>query len=49
MCVYNSIPLLAPEASRNDEEVRRYAYERDLALLEDQLNSRRPPSESCKR
>ncbi|MGH3148621.1 MAG: hypothetical protein ACRDTR_22815, partial [Rubrobacter sp.] len=39
MCTENAIPLLAPEALREDEEVRRYAHERDLALLEDQLNA----------
>ncbi|MGH3145127.1 MAG: hypothetical protein ACRDTR_04925 [Rubrobacter sp.] len=39
MCAENDIPLLAPDALREDEEVRRYAYERDLALLEDQLSA----------
>ena len=37
LCSCSAIPLLAPEALGDDEEVRRYAYERDLALLEDQL------------
>jgi len=44
MCADNAIPLLPPDALKDDEEVRRYAYERDLALLEDQLDSRRSPS-----
>jgi len=43
MCAENAIPVLAPNVLRRDEEVRRYAYERDLALLEDQLNSRSSP------
>jgi hypothetical protein len=37
MCTDAAIPLLPPDALRQDEEVRRYAYERDLVLLEDQL------------
>lgn len=38
MCAENAIPLLPPDALREDDEVRRYADERDLVLLEDQLN-----------
>ncbi|MGH3089897.1 MAG: hypothetical protein ACRDSJ_21665 [Rubrobacteraceae bacterium] len=38
MCADNDIPLLQPDALRDDDEVRRYAREWDLALLEDQLN-----------
>jgi hypothetical protein len=37
MCAGAAVPLLAPDALWQDEEVRRYAYERDLVLLEDQL------------
>lgn len=37
MCAENGIPLLALDALRGDEEVRRYARERSLALLEDQI------------
>ena len=37
MCADAAVPLLPPEALWRDEEVRRYAYERDLVLLEDQL------------
>jgi hypothetical protein len=37
MCAGAAVPLLPPDALRQDEEVRRYAYERDLMLLEDQL------------
>ncbi|MGI8538395.1 MAG: hypothetical protein ACR2N0_01255 [Rubrobacteraceae bacterium] len=37
MCADNDIPLLEPDALRDDDEVRRYARERDLVLLEDQL------------
>lgn len=37
VCAENDIPLLEPDALRDDDEVRRYARERDLALLEDQL------------
>lgn len=37
LCVENSIPLLAPDALIDEQELRRYAAERDLALLEDQL------------
>ena len=36
MCADAAVPLLPPDALRQDEEVRRYAYERDLVLLEDQ-------------
>lgn len=38
MCAENAIPLLPPDALKDDGEVRRYAFERDLALLEDQLS-----------
>lgn len=44
MCAENAVPLLPPDALREDAEVRRYARERDLVLLEDQLNIRRSPS-----
>ncbi len=37
LCSRNAVPLLVPDALGDREEVRRYAYERDLALLEDQL------------
>lgn len=37
LCADSSIPLLPPDALRDDEELRHYASERDLALLEDQL------------
>ena len=37
MCADAAVPLLPPEALYQDDEVRRYAYERDLVLLEDQL------------
>jgi hypothetical protein len=40
MCARSAIPLLPPEALRTDEEVRRYAGERELVLLEDQLSFR---------
>jgi hypothetical protein len=40
MCADAAVPLLPPEALWRDEEVRRYAYERDLVLLEDQLANR---------
>jgi hypothetical protein len=40
MCADAAVPLLPPDALRQDEEVRRYAYERDLVLLEDQLVER---------
>ena len=40
MCADAAVPLLAPDALRQDGEVRRYAHERDLALLEDQLVDR---------
>jgi hypothetical protein len=35
-----ALPLLPPDALRQDEEVCRYACERDLMLLEDQLVDR---------
>ncbi len=38
LCADNGIPLLEPDTLRDDDEVRRYARERDLALLEDQLS-----------
>ncbi len=44
MCAENAVPLLPPDALRDDEEVRRYARERDLLLLEDQLGFRGFPS-----
>ncbi len=37
MCASNAIPMLPPDALRGDEEVKRYAHERELVLLEDQL------------
>lgn len=37
MCTDAAVPLLPPDVLWQDEEVRRYAYERDLVLLEDQL------------
>ena len=37
MCADAAVPLLPPDALRRDADVRRYAYERDLVLLEDQL------------
>jgi hypothetical protein len=40
MCADAAVPLLPPDALRQDEEVRRYAFERDLALLEEQLVDR---------
>ena len=40
MCADAAVPLLPPDALRQDEALRRYAYERDLALLEDQLVER---------
>jgi hypothetical protein len=40
MCADAAVPLLPPEALWRDEEVRSYAYERDLVLLEDQLANR---------
>jgi hypothetical protein len=40
MCADAAVPLLPPDALRRDEEVRRYAHERDLVLLEDQLVER---------
>lgn len=38
LCAENGIPLLEPDALVDEEDLRRYAAERDLALLEDQLN-----------
>lgn len=38
MCADNDVPLMPPDSLMDDEDVRRYAYERDLVLLEDQLN-----------
>ena len=40
MCAAAALPLLPPDALRQDEEVCRYACERDLMLLEDQLVDR---------
>ena len=40
MCAEAAVPLLPPDALRQDEELRRYAYERDLVLLDDQLVDR---------
>jgi hypothetical protein len=40
MCADMAVPLLPPDALRLDEEVRRYASERDLVLLEEQLVDR---------
>ncbi len=40
MCADAAVPLLPPDALRQEKEVRRYAYERDLVLLEDQLVER---------
>ena len=40
MCAAAALPLLPPDALRQDEEVRRYARERDHTLLEDQLVDR---------
>jgi hypothetical protein len=40
MCADAAVPLLPPDALRQDGEVRRYAHERDLALLEEQLVDR---------
>ncbi len=40
MCADAAVPLLPPDALRQDEGLRRYAYERDLVLLEDQLVDR---------
>jgi len=37
MCAGTDIPMLPPDALRDDAEVRRYARERDLVLLEEQL------------
>lgn len=41
MCGENAIPILSPDALKDEEEVRQYAYERDLALLEEQLRPSR--------
>jgi hypothetical protein len=38
LCSDNAIPLLEPDSLKDDEDIRHYACERDLALLEDQLN-----------
>jgi hypothetical protein len=40
MCADAAVPLLPPDALRQDGEVRRYAHERYLALLEEQLADR---------
>ena len=40
MCADAAVPLLPPDALRQDEALRRYAHERDLALLEEQLADR---------
>ncbi len=37
VCADAAVPLLPPDALRHEEDLRRYAYERDLVLLEDQL------------
>jgi hypothetical protein len=37
MCASNAIPMPPPDALRGDEEVKRYAHERELVLLKDQL------------
>lgn len=37
ICAGTDIPLLPPDALSDDAEVRRYARERDLVLLEVQL------------
>lgn len=42
ICSAHSIPLLAHDALIDEEELRRYAAERDLALLEDQLRAESP-------
>ncbi len=42
ICSAHSIPLLAHDALIDKEELRRYAAERDLALLEDQLRAESP-------
>jgi hypothetical protein len=44
MCADNGIPLLEPDALRDDDEVRCYARERDLVLLEDQLSFGETPA-----
>lgn len=43
LCADNTIPLLEPDALKDDEDVRHYASERDLALLENQLSHEQPP------
>lgn len=43
LCADNSIPLLEHDALIDEEELRRYAAERDLALLEDQLRRAKSP------
>ena len=40
MCAEAAVPLLPPGALRQDEELHRYAYERALVLLEEQLVDR---------
>lgn len=42
LCAGNSIPLLAHDALTGEQDLRRYAAERDLALLEDQLRMESP-------
>ncbi len=37
MCINTDIPMLPPDALRDAAEVKRYARERDLVLLEEQL------------
>ncbi len=44
MCADHAIPLLEPDDLRGDEEVRCYARERDLVLLEDQLSFGETPA-----
>jgi hypothetical protein len=40
MCAVAAVPLLPPDALRQDEGLRRYAHECDLVLLEEQLVDR---------
>ena len=40
MCADAAVPLLPPDALRQDEGLRRYAHERNLVLLEEQLVDR---------